>query len=795
MSERLRRWAERVGPWLLLGALVAALAAPVLDPAVQLYDRDTGRCEYPLKHELARRLARGELPLWVPWTEAGTSLLGQITPALFHPITALYLALPFDLAFKLNHLLALPLAALGLWLLARRLSASPWAATAGAAAYAGSGWVVSMTGSNLHYAIGAAFIPLALAGLGALLERPGPLRLLWASGALACCMLGGEPQSMLIGGVLGAAFAPALAPGRSLARTAGAVAAWGACAALLAAPAVLPALSQVARSSRPGGTRAAERGVFAVPPVRLAGLALPWAFDETMEEVRPADGRAPYFEYLADLPGTSTPFSTSIALGVPALLLAACAAGRRRGAVLLGGALVLALAATGPALPVDALLRAVVPGLGYFRYAEKMLGPATLLFALAAALGADRALSRARPLALGAAAAGLFLVAARGALAAVRPAAQAWLQARGHTHAAIAAALEVDALGAALSVEGGLALALAAIAFAASRGAAVAAPLTAALCAGAAWSSSANLLFTAPVQLLHGPFLAAEALRTRAGPSPGRWRIDSDPDRTLAPEELDWRAGMAHWMAQSLATQYNGLADVESAAVYSSVGDRDYLDAWHAAPGAMSALFGVRFQIRSVFAGTEAQARAQGFSPLPLGLYARELPEEPRAFLVRCVVPAPPASIAPLLAAPGFDPHRTALVRGDAAARPPCTAAPERVRLDRPSPEQLEIDADSEAGGLVVVAEHYDPGWSATVDGAPAEVVQVDLAAIGVRVPALHHRVTLRYVPRGLWAGLGAAALALAGLAGWGALRRRRAGSQPPARDASPRPFTPAPGL
>jgi len=50
---------------------------------------------------------RGELPLWDPWTEAGTSILGQTTPGLFHPFTLLYLALPFDLAFKLNHLLPL----------------------------------------------------------------------------------------------------------------------------------------------------------------------------------------------------------------------------------------------------------------------------------------------------------------------------------------------------------------------------------------------------------------------------------------------------------------------------------------------------------------------------------------------------------------------------------------------------------------------------------------------------------------------------------------------------------------
>ena len=82
-------------------------------------------------------------PFWDPWVESGTPILTQVTPGLFHPLTLLYLA-PFDLAFKLNHLLALPLAFASMVLLCRKTGASRWAAAA-ACAYAGSGWVVSMT--------------------------------------------------------------------------------------------------------------------------------------------------------------------------------------------------------------------------------------------------------------------------------------------------------------------------------------------------------------------------------------------------------------------------------------------------------------------------------------------------------------------------------------------------------------------------------------------------------------------------------------------------------------------------
>ena len=124
-------------PTLLGLALLALFFAPSLDPSVQLYYRDTGRLYYPVKLFIAQQLRAGHLPLWNPMTECGVSLLGQVTPALLHPATMLYLVFPFDLAFKLNHLLGPLLAGIGTYRLARRLGASDWASLAGAIAYAG----------------------------------------------------------------------------------------------------------------------------------------------------------------------------------------------------------------------------------------------------------------------------------------------------------------------------------------------------------------------------------------------------------------------------------------------------------------------------------------------------------------------------------------------------------------------------------------------------------------------------------------------------------------------------------
>src|SRR5215813_1283263 len=206
-SER-RPWqAWPVRPRLLVGAVVAALCAPVLDPRQQLFWRDTQRFFYPFKLAIAERLRRGELPLWDPWTESGVSVLGQLTPALWHPTTLLYLVLPLPLAFKLNHLIALPLAAAGAFLLSRRLGAQGWAAAIAAVTFAGSGFLCAMTASNLPFALGQATLPIAIWALLELVDQPGPPRLLIAAAILGSCGLAGEPQSMLLAGILGGAWA------------------------------------------------------------------------------------------------------------------------------------------------------------------------------------------------------------------------------------------------------------------------------------------------------------------------------------------------------------------------------------------------------------------------------------------------------------------------------------------------------------------------------------------------------------------------------------------------------------
>jgi len=75
-----------------------------------------------------------------------------------------------------------------------------------------------------------------------------------------------------------------------------------------------------------------------------------------------------------------------------------------------------------------------------------------------------------------------------------------------------------------------------------------------------------------------------------------------------------------------------------------------------------------------------------------------------------------------------------------------------RAELARAEGGRLDVRASGP--GVLVVAESFDRGWSATVDGVAAPVVRVNHAQMGVALSAGMHRVELRYAPRGFALGL-----------------------------------------
>jgi hypothetical protein len=110
---------------------------------------------------------------------------------------------------------------------------------------------------------------------------------------------------------------------------------------------------------------------------------------------------------------------------------------------------------------------------------------------------------------------------------------------------------------------------------------------------------------------------------------------------------------------------------------------------------------------------------------------------------------------------------------------PPAYSAPAgEVRIDVDEPSRVVLSARADRPALLVLNDIYTAGWTAEVDGAPAEIVPVNYLARGVWIRPGVHRVEHRYrTPwlRESWALLGVAALAAAG---WAVRRRPRARSR-----------------
>jgi uncharacterized membrane protein YfhO len=104
---------------------------------------------------------------------------------------------------------------------------------------------------------------------------------------------------------------------------------------------------------------------------------------------------------------------------------------------------------------------------------------------------------------------------------------------------------------------------------------------------------------------------------------------------------------------------------------------------------------------------------------------------------------------------------------GGGAALVPCA-------VTDPDPEHVTIDCDAPADGWVVLLDAWSPGWSATVDGAPATIRRAEGLVRAVAVPAGAHRVAFRY--RTPWLRIGAIISLLAwALVAFFAIRRPRA--------------------
>ena len=72
------------------------------------------------------------------------------------------------------------------------------------------------------------------------------------------------------------------------------------------------------------------------------------------------------------------------------------------------------------------------------------------------------------------------------------------------------------------------------------------------------------------------------------------------------------------------------------------------------------------------------------------------------------------------------------------------------VKLTSYESNEAKYEVESDKGGLVVFSEVYYPGWTATIDGQPAEVGRANYVLRALNVPAGKHEVVFSFKPQSI---------------------------------------------
>ncbi len=123
---------------------------------------------------------------------------------------------------------------------------------------------------------------------------------------------------------------------------------------------------------------------------------------------------------------------------------------------------------------------------------------------------------------------------------------------------------------------------------------------------------------------------------------------------------------------------------------------------------------------------------------------------------------------------PGVDLHNVTIVEAPLPSALYTSTTADTVRFTSYNADDLSLDVNAGATGLLVLSEIWYPGWRATVNGKSAEIRRVDGAFRGILVPAGKSHVELAYVPFTFYAGAGISGLTSLGvLAIWLVYRRK----------------------
>jgi len=190
----------------LLIIVLGILLGPSLIGRQRLAFRDVSHFYTPLYEYVAARQAEAWLPLWNPLDLNGLPLAGETTTAVFYPIRMLiYKLVPSSTVaiawYVVTHLL---IASVAIHIAATSAGASRFGCAVAVVVYPLAGPIFFLI-YNPPYLVGAAWLPLAIAGGIHLLKQLSIRWIAITAISLAMPVLGGDPQTtihvLLIGGI------------------------------------------------------------------------------------------------------------------------------------------------------------------------------------------------------------------------------------------------------------------------------------------------------------------------------------------------------------------------------------------------------------------------------------------------------------------------------------------------------------------------------------------------------------------------------------------------------------------
>lgn len=762
------RWAA-----LALFAILALLYLPLFWGRI-IFTRDIAHWIFPARWFVRESILSGELPLWNPYQGLGFPVLGDPLYGVFYPPNWLVLlAGPGWVANAVSALdfLHMTFGGLGVFLLARRLRATPLAATIGGLAWSLSGYMTAQWTAGLRLHAGA-WIPWAALGHLALLANlrnggrrstafvtavlPTGMALLMGEMFLAVMGVGLTVVMVVLVDVSDRRNNPELPRMRLrwLALHALAVAA----ALGMGAIVFVPAQAVMAGSPRARALGQDEAEASSLHPLRVLELVAPGSMGDVY-------GDYPAAKVVGEPRLDGLPLSYSVYLGASVLGLALIAMRRRLLVVGLAASSCFALLVSfGKHVPVHRLVRALVPPLAYMRFPEKYLTLVVVGVATLAALGAQRVLSADKQPWRRTVVLLVLLVAVAAVAPFLFPYPWSGFVFVGLRHAAVAVA------------------ALLGVQVLAARGSRLAAPLLVATVTLDLAVSAWGLQTFVPRSVATAIPPAVQAVeKAHAGHvEPARiYRspaidavLNRRPTRNAADGEL-------RLLATLIPNTVNvwGVASLPGydAAIPARL-DRLWDAGWQSPSTRLATLrlLGTDYVVAPASPAPQSSSGMQQVAePLPGSGLFRVIHSLPTVFLAGRGEPASDDEVVKRLFDPALVDGALALMAQDAPALDGVAEPAGSCQLTSYSQRRLQARCQATRDALAVFVEQFDPGWRATVDGAPSPVTRANLVMRAVRVTAGDHTITLEYHAPGLRLGLAITLLTLAGLLALVLIRRR----------------------